>query len=472
MSAPQSFDVVVIGGGPAGHAAAVHAARSGRSTLLIERETAVGGSCVARGTIPSKTLRETALALTGFKRKSADVCAVAMGEDVQVVSLMTRLEQVIGAHQKSMGTQLANERITSWHGRARFVDAHTIAVQGVDRTVREVRAEVIVLATGSRPRTPPEIPVDHTHVLDSDSILSMTYLPRSLVVLGAGVISSEYASIFAALGTQVTMIDKGERPLSFLDPELTSRFVTALEGAGSRFLGKRSLKSVEWDGLSEVITTLTDGEVIRSEKLLCALGRVANVEDLNLPAAGLAPTDRGLLKVDNEYRTTQRHIFGVGDIIGPPSLASTSADQGRRAISYALGQPPGVPPELIPMGIYSIPEMSSVGLSEQQAKERHGGCLVGRSPFAELARGQIAAIQDGLLKLVADAQGRKLLGVQVVGEGAAELVGIGQMALITGQDIDVFIANTFNFPTLAEGYRMAALDIAHQRATSGTRPAV
>jgi NAD(P) transhydrogenase len=470
--AVEKYDVVVIGGGPAGHHAAIQAARSGKRALLVEREASVGGSCVARGTIPSKTLRETALALTGFKRKSGDVCAVDMGEDVQVVSLMTRLEQVITAHQHYMEAQLARDHVTRWHGRGRFIDAHTVEILGVDGSRRQVSAEILVIAAGSRPRSPAEVPVDHTHIMDSDSILSMTYLPRTLTVLGAGVIASEYASIFAALGTEVTMIDRGERPLGFLDPELTDRFVASFQAGGSRYLGKSALKTVAWDGLSEVVTTLTDGREVRGEKMLCALGRVANLEGLEIAAAGLTATDRGLLKVDEHGRTAVPHIYAVGDVIGAPSLASSAMDQGRRAICHALGQPSGVPPEMIPMGIYCIPEMSQVGLTEQQARERHGGAMVGRAPFSELARGQIAAIQDGLLKLVTDAAGRKLLGVQVVGEGAAELTSVGQMALIAGQDIDVFIANTFNFPTLAEGYRVAALDIAHQREGSKVQPAV
>jgi NAD(P) transhydrogenase len=471
MSAAPAYDVVVIGGGPAGQHAAVHAARSGRSVVLIEREAEVGGACVSRGTIPSKTLRETALALTGFKRKSGEVCAMDLGEDVQVASLMTRLEQVVNAHQRYMGAQLARDGVQLWHGRARFLDARTIEVGGVDGSRRQVSGGIIVIASGSRPRSPREIPVDHTHILDSDSILSMTYLPRSLTVLGAGVIACEYASIFAALGTTVVMIDKGERPLSFLDRELTTRFVEAFSATGARFLGGRTTAAVAWDGLGEVVTTLKDGEEIRSEKLLCALGRVANLENLDIAKAGLRATERGLLSVDAQLRTSIPHIYAVGDVIGPPSLASAAMDQGRRAMCHALGQEPGVPPELIPVGIYSIPEMSQVGLTAEQASERFGGCLVGRAPFAELARGQIAAIQDGLLKLVADRNGKRLLGVQVVGEGAAELVGIGQMALISGLEIDVFIGNTFNFPTLAEGYRVAALDIAYQRQALARAPA-
>jgi NAD(P) transhydrogenase len=449
----------------------VHAARCGRRVLMIEREASVGGACVSRGTIPSKTLRETALALTGFKRKSGEVCVMDLGEDVQVASLMTRLEQVVSAHQRYMGAQLARDGVALWHGRARFIDARTVEVGGIDGSKRQVSAAIIVIASGSRPRSPREIPVDHTHILDSDSILSMTYLPRSLTVLGAGVIACEYASIFAALGTTVTMIDKGDRPLSFLDRELTTRFVEAFSATGARFLGKRSTATVEWNGLDAVVTTLQDGEEVRSEKLLCALGRVANLEHLDIAKAGLAATDRGLIKVDEQLRTSVAHIYAVGDVIGPPSLASSSMDQGRRAMCHALGQDPGVPTELIPVGIYSIPEMSQVGLTAEQASERFGGCLVGRAPFAELARGQIAAIQDGLLKLVADSEGRKLLGVQVVGEGAAELVGIGQLALISGLEIDVFIGNAFNFPTLAEGYRVAALDIAYQR-QAPRRPSV
>jgi NAD(P) transhydrogenase len=468
MNQPTAFDIVIVGGGPAGHGAALHAAHHGRRVLLIERETSIGGACVARGTIPSKTLRETALALTGFRRRSGNVCEVAMGEDVQVASLMMRLEQVVTAHQASMKAQLERAEVVRWHGRAKFVDATTLSVTGVDRSVRQVKAKIIIIATGSRPRTPPEIPIDHQHVLDSDSILSLIYLPRSLTVLGAGVIACEYASIFAALGTRVTMIDRGERPLAFLDPELTTCFTEALAATGSRFIGKAVTGKVEWDGLGEVVTTLADGAVIRSEKLLCTLGRVANLEELDLPAAGLAPTPRGLLPVDKDLRTTVPHIYGVGDVIGPPSLASASMDQGRRAVCHALGLPTGVSPELIPMGIYAIPELSSVGLTEEEARKRHGGAIVGRARFSDIARGHIAAIQDGLLKLVTDADGRKLLGVQVAGEGAAELVGIGQMALIAGMDVDVFIANTFNFPTLAEAYRLAAMEVVFQREASAT----
>jgi len=457
------FDVVVIGGGPGGHSAAMTAARAGRSVLIIEREISVGGSCVQRGTIPSKTLRETALSLVAFKQRSGHVFEVAMREDLQVASLMTRLEQVVTAHQRTMGAQLARAEVVRWHGRARFLDARTIEVRGIDAKARRITAGLVVIACGSRPRTPPDVPVDHANVLDSDSFLSMTYLPRSLTVLGAGVIASEYAAIFAALGVPVTMIDRAPRPVAFLDAELTTRFTAAFQASGGRFLGGRRHTRVEWDGFSEVVTTLDDGSEVRSEKLLCALGRLANLEDLDLPAAGLAATDRGLLAVDARFRTAVPSICAVGDVIGAPSLASAAMEQGRRAVAEAFSLPLGAPPEAMPVGIYTIPEMAAVGLTEEEAIKRGGSCLVGRADFAELARGQIAAIPDGLIKLVADASGHRLLGVHIIGEGAAELVHVGELALIAGMDIDAFANTTFNFPTLAEGYRSAALDIIYQR---------
>jgi NAD(P) transhydrogenase len=462
MSAPADCDVLVIGGGPAGHGAALTAAAAGRRTVLVERDHSVGGSCVARGTIPSKTLRETALALVGFRKRSGGIFEVPLREDLQVASLMVRLDQVIGAYQAALADQLTRAGVTRVHGRARFTGPGSVELVGVRGARTPIAAGHIVIATGSRPRTPPEVPVDHTHILDSDSILSLTYLPRSLTVLGAGVIASEYASIFAALGVQVTMIDKGERPLGFLDPELTDRFVAAFTASGGRYLGTSSIGSVAWDG-EQVVTTLAGGGVIRSDKLLCALGRIANLDGLGIEAAGLTPTARGLVAVDARMRTAVPTISAAGDVVGPPALASTSLDQGRRAVCHALGMDTGVPPELIPLGIYAIPEMSQVGLTEAEAITRHGSAMVARVPFHDIARGWISANQDGFLKLVTDGRGRRLLGVQVIGEGAAEIVSVGQMALIGGHDIDLFVANTFNFPTLAEAYRVAALDLVARR---------
>ena len=389
-----------------------------------------------------------------------------MGKKIQpqleVASMMARLDQVIRAHQQYMRHQLCRNGIEQVHSRAHFVSPHEIEMLAPNGRRAYVRAKLIVVATGSRPRIPPDVPVDHEHILDSDSILSMLYVPASLTVLGAGIIASEYASIFAILGTQVTMIDRAPHPIGFMDPELTSCFVRSFEANGGHFLGQRQVTQVQWDGLAHVETTLADGTVIQSDKMLCALGRVANTEDLNLAAADLQLTEHGYLTVDEHCRTSMPHIYAVGDVIGPPALAAFSMEQGRRAICHALGLPLSSPPELIPTGIYTIPEMASVGLSEQQAMERYGEILIGRAPFAELARGQIAGETDGMLKMVADAQGKRLLGVHIVGVGATELIHVGQMGLLTGCEVETFVENIFNFPTLAEAYRVAALDIAKQ----------
>lgn len=458
----SGYDLAVIGSGPAGQKAAIQGAKAGARVLVVESENTVGGACVHRGTIPSKALRETALSLSSFRRRSGDVFEVNVREDLQVSSLMLRLDAVIRAHERYIADQLRRNNIEIWRGKARFVSASEIEVQKVDGSRRRALARDIVIAVGSAPRAVPGIPIDHEHILDSDSILSMRYLPKSLAVLGAGVIASEYASIFAALGVHVVMIDQGPRPLGFLDPELTVRFVRHLESTGGRFVGSSKVSRVEWDGLSQVVIDLASGETVRAEKMLCALGRVSNVAGLDLEAAGLRTTSRGLLEVDANCQTAVPHLYAVGDVIGPPSLASTSMEQGRRAARHALGLEVTASSEKIPLGIYTIPEISSIGLTEEEATLKDGA-VIGRAPFDELARGQIAAIEDGLLKIVADAEGRRILGVHIVGEGATELIHVGQMAILAGFEVDVFVDNIFNFPTLAEAYRVAALDIVKRR---------
>ncbi|MBL8728378.1 MAG: Si-specific NAD(P)(+) transhydrogenase [Planctomycetes bacterium] len=465
----EVWDVVVVGSGPAGQKAAVQAAKAGKRVAVVERDQGVGGACVHRGTIPSKTLRETAVNLTRFRARMGEHMAVEIPGDLQLVSLMDRMESVVTAHVAYQAAQMERNGIEQVHGRARFVDAHTIAVESVYGETRLLRAATIVIATGSRPRTPPEVPIDHEHVFDSDSILSMAYLPKSLVVLGAGVIACEYATIFAALGVQVTMIDKGARPLSFLDEEILDRFVAAFEAnPGCTFVGGARLQSVAWNGVDAVVTKLDNGWQVKSEKLLCALGRVANVEGLDIGNAGLQTNQRGHLPVDGDCRTAVPHVFAVGDVIGPPSLASASMEQGRRAMCAALTMPRPAGEDLIPTGIYTIPEISSVGIGEAEARKVHGDCLVGRAKFAELARGQITGADDGMLKLVVDATTLRVLGCQIVGEGATELVHLAQMAMMTHTDATMFVERIFNFPTLAEAYRVASLDILGQVAKRST----
>ena len=458
----EKYDVVVIGSGPSGQKAAVHAAKAGQRTAIIERDPVVGGACVHRGTIPSKTLRENALRVKEM-RKNAAFANFKLAEETELAILLKRLQKVLMAHDDYMQRQIKRENVEFIHGRARFVDPHTLDVMKVRRESMRIRADKIVIATGSYPRNPPNMPVDHEHVLDSDSILSLLYLPKSMTVLGGGVIASEYASIFQALGVKVTMIDKYPLPLGFLDDDLTKSFVFAFENMGGTWYGEACVKEVYWDGVDQVVTVLDTGEEIHSNKLLCAAGRVANVEDLQIQNAGLSLNDRQLISVNDQLQTDVPHIYAAGDVIGPPSLASSSMEQGRRAISNAIGSPVEEMSKLIPSGIYSIPELSCIGLSEKAAEDKFGSVLVGRASFDEIARGQISGSLDGMLKLVADSQGKKLLGVMIVGEGATELVHIGQMALIHDADIDLFVENVFNFPTFAEAYREAALDIIWQR---------
>ncbi|MDB4945029.1 MAG: sthA 2 [Labilithrix sp.] len=464
MSDVTRFDFAVLGGGPGGQKAAIAAAKAGRSVVLVEREARMGGACVRHGTIPSKTLRETALALRSLERRTGGVLKAELREDLEVASLMTRLDEVVSGHERYIGDQLRRNDVALWHGTARFVDAHTLEVVAPNGTRRRLEAGHVVIATGSRPRTPEGIEVDHDRVLDSDSVLSMTYLPRSLIVLGAGVIASEYASIFASLGVEVTMIDKPARPMAFLDPELTGAFLESFTGAGSRFLPDRKVVTARYDGVARCQVTLDDGQVLEADTVLCALGRVANVDRLGLAEIGVKTTARGLVEVNADLVTTVPTIYAVGDVIGPPALASTAMEQGRRAVRHALDlhADPSVT-AAIPFCAYTIPEITSVGLSESEAAAAHGHVLVGRARYAEIARAHVSAHGAGLLKLVVAPDGRKLLGVQAVGEGASELVHVGQMALLAGFDIDVFVEATFNFPTLAEGYRIAALDVVRQR---------
>jgi NAD(P) transhydrogenase len=468
----SAFDVVVIGSGPAGQKAAIQAAKAGKRVAVIERDRKVGGSCVHTGTIPSKSLREHALRQ---RVRRVDLHS----EPIQ--SLLDGVGATIAAHDAYMAAQLERNHIALLRGRANFVAAgraedrspHTLALRRIDGSQARVTAPVIVIATGSRPRTPPHLAVDHEHVLDSDSILSLAYLPRSLLVLGGGVIASEYAAMFAALGCKVTQADQYERPLGFLDPELTSFYVDELKAAGGEYLPKCEPVSTRWDGVSQVRTEFTNGKVILADKVLVALGRVANVDSLHLHSAGIALTSRGHIQVDDHLQTTARGIYAAGDVIGPPALASVSMEQGRRAACHALGlMVPQDPVSRLPSGVYTIPEIATVGLDENEAKRHFGGCVVGRARFEEIARGQINGCQRGLLKLVADPGGRRVVGVQIAGDGATELVHIGQLGLAAELDVDAYVDNVFNFPTMAEAYRIAAFDIVKQRARHTTPDSV
>jgi len=459
----QHYDVAVIGSGPAGQKAAVQAAKAHKKVALIERDRLLGGACVHRGTIPSKTLRENALRVRNM-RQNAALSNFTLAEDTELATLIDRLDQVLKSHDAYMLKQMQRNHIDCLHGRAKFLGPQQLQIDQVRATPVIIDVTKVIIACGSYPRAPDHVPIDHEHVFDSDSILSMLYLPKSLTVLGGGVIASEYASIFQTLGVEVTMIDKYPTPLGFLDSDLTEHFVKDFQTMGGSWLGNKEVEKVYWDNLSQVVTECRDGTVIKSEKLLCAAGRLANVKGLDIAKAGLELNEQGLISVNDTLQTSVPSIYAAGDVIGPPSLASASMEQGRRASCNALKIPVGQMSQTIPIGIYAIPELSSVGLSEQQAREKYGDVTIGRADFREIARGHISGLQSGMLKIVCDADGRQLLGIMISGEGATELIHIGQMAILSGADVDIFVESVFNFPTLAEAYRVAALAIIGQRA--------
>ncbi|OUW17023.1 MAG: NAD(P)(+) transhydrogenase [Opitutales bacterium TMED158] len=462
MTIDEEFDLIVIGSGPGGQKAAMQGASAGLKVALIERERKVGGTCVHHGTIPSKTLREAALTITTLRR-NADVFDFKLKDNMEVSTLMRRLDSVLSSYTDFIAEYVRSQGISYFHGKATFVDANTISLSTLKGTQSYLKTKHVVIATGSRPRTPPDIPVDHENILDSDSILSMIYLPRSLTVVGGGVIASEYASIFSLLGVKVTMFDRTPRPLMFMEPECTEKFLHHFTTNGGEYIGDTTYESVVWDNVSQVKTTLKNSDEISSDKMLVAQGRIANTEALGLDVFDIELGRNGTIPVDENYETSIPGIYAVGDVIGPPSLASVSMEQGRRAICHALGTDPGSKFELVPIGIYAVPELSSVGLSEAEAREKYGDdIVVGRASFDEVARGQIAGIKDGLLKLIADPEGKKILGVHIVAEGATDLIHVGEMAIINNNDVRIFLENVLNFPTLGEAYRIAALNIVNK----------
>ena len=454
------YDVLVIGSGPAGQKAAIQAAKAGKKVAVIERDRRVGGSCVHTGTIPSKSLREHAL-----RQRVRRVNL--MDEPIQ--SLLDGVGVTVAAHDAYMTAQLERNNVALLRGRASFNGPHELALRRIDGSQISLRAPIVIIATGSRPRSPAHLAVDHEHVLDSDSILSLAYLPRTLLVLGGGVIASEYAAMFAALGCKVTQADQLDQPLAFLDPELTSFYLEELRKNGGEYIPRAEAVSTRWDGISQVRTEFKDGRSILADKVLVGLGRLANVDGLKLETAGVALTSRGHVQVDDHLQTTAPGVYAAGDVIGPPALASVSMEQGRRAACHALGLlVPSDPVSRLPSGVYTIPEIASVGLDEHGARRHFGGAIVGRAKFEEIARGQINGCQRGLLKLIADPGGRRVVGVQIVGDGATELVHIGQLGLTAELDVDAYVDNVFNFPTMAEAYRIAAFDIVKQRGRSTT----
>ena len=463
-------DAIVVGSGPAGQKAAIQLAKAGKDVLICERLREIGGACVHQGTIPSKSLRERAVERGRVNERLVAMDLAQLDRGISVAELIGEMSDIVAAHDRYMTDQLKRNGVAIAHGRASFVDPHTLEILSPSGDKETYQADNFVIAAGSKPRHPDNIDVDHENIYDSDSILTLAYLPQSMVVLGGGVIACEYASIFAMLGVKVTLIDRYPKPLGFLDGDLTDRFLRAFERRQGIFLGERDVVAASFDGISQVATELADGTVIKSDKVLCAQGRIADLDPLKIHNAGLKLDERSLLSVDEFGCTQQSHIYAAGDVIGPPSLASASMEQGRRAACAILGIEVGTLGGVIPMGIYSIPELAAVGLTAAQVCDTYGEAIVGRADFKEIARGHIANSQDGMLKLVASADG-VVRGVHIVGTHATDLVHIGQMAIMQGADITAFIDNVFNFPTYAESYRVAALSIAAQLQDVHAEPA-
>ncbi|HEX4181416.1 MAG TPA: Si-specific NAD(P)(+) transhydrogenase [Caulobacteraceae bacterium] len=453
------YDLIVIGSGPSGRRAAIQAAKLGRSVLVVENRLRVGGVSVHTGTIPSKTLRETVLNLSGWRERGFYGLAYRVKKDIEGRDLGARLSKTLDYEIEVLENQFARNGVRTLAGSARFVDLNTLAVKKADGEVDAVSADRIVIAVGTKPFRPPHIPFDDKAVVDSDSLVEELRVPRSLTVVGAGVIGMEYATIFSALDVPVTIVEPRKNFLEFIDREIIDEFTHELRNRGVNFRVGCKVDHVELDPAGGAVAILDDERRIRSEMLLYAAGRVGATSDLNVEAAGLALDGRGRMAVDPAtFQTGVPHIYAVGDVIGFPSLASTSMEQGRIAACHAFGAPMSAAPSFFPYGIYSVPEISTIGLTEDEAREKgiHYECGVAR--FRETSRGHIMGLQSGMMKMIFALADQKLLGVHIVGEGATELIHIGQAVLNLGGTLDYFVQNTFNYPTLAEAYKIAALD--------------
>jgi NAD(P) transhydrogenase len=461
-----NHDFIVIGSGPAGRRAAIQAAKLGRSVLVVEKGRRVGGVSVHTGTIPSKTLRETVLNLTGWRERGFYGRAYRVKKDIEAKDLMMRLHMTLDHEVDVLEHQFTRNNVQTLRGAGRFIDTHQVEVTLDNGDIRVVRGEKILIAVGTRPYRPADVPFNGTSVLDSDEIVELSHLPRSMTVVGGGVIGVEYATIFSALDVNVTLIESRPRFLEFLDEEIVEDFVHQLRDRGIAIRFGTKVARVEFEH-DWPVTILENGRRIRTETLLYAAGRVGATDSLNLAACGVSADERGRLKVDpHTFQTSVPHIYSAGDAIGFPSLASTSMEQGRIAACHAFNIPMPPAPEFFPYGIYAVPEISTVGMSEEEVRRRGIPYECGIARFRETSRGHIMGLSTGMMKMIFSLKTRRLLGVHIVGEGATELVHIGQAVLNLHGTLDYFIENTFNYPTLAEAYKIAALD-AWNRMSSG-----
>jgi NAD(P) transhydrogenase len=458
-----TYDVVVIGSGPAGESGAVQASLLGKKVALVEKEAVPGGASANTGTIPSKALRETALAIQQARSRDAHGIHFQISGAVTVPELMGRRGLVTAREHSRIRSSLNRAGVEMFRGVASFVDPHTIRVSIPDGGSQDLRAETVLLATGTRPFHPPQYTIDNVRVYDSDSILMLDRIPRSLAILGGGVAGCEYASIFAALGVHVSIIDSKERLLPWLDAEVSLAMQDLFAMAGIDLHQRTRAMRLE-PGDKDVLVTLSDGSRLVAEKVLVAAGRIGNVEGLNLGAAGLQATDKGLLSVNPHYQTTVPHVYAAGDLIGFPGLASTSMEQGRVAMLHACGGSKRQKlSDLLPVGIYTIPEVSSIGETEETLRAKGVEYVVGKASLVGNARANLIGEAVGFLKLLAAADDCRILGVHCIGPHASELVHLGQAVMSHSGDLNYFVEAVFNYPTLGEAYKYAAYDALENR---------
>jgi NAD(P) transhydrogenase len=453
---PQ-YDLVVIGSGPAGQRAAIQGAKTGKRVAVVERRQVVGGTSINTGTIPSKTMREAVLHLSGYNYQNIYGVSYRVKDKITMGDLAFRVQHVIKTEIDVTQAQLSRNGIEVMTGTAGFKDPHTLLITN-SHGATEVTGDVIVIATGTKPATSPKVAINARTIINSDQILEMPEIPKTLLVVGGGVIGVEYTSMFATLGVRVTLIEKRPRLLEFADSEIVEALSYHLRDHRVTMRLNEEVESVAETPDGGVVANLESKKKVMGDALLYAVGRQGNVDDMNLPAAGLEADNRGRIVVDADYRTKQPNIFAVGDVIGFPSLASVSMEQGRIAVARAFDKPAKSQPAHYPFGIYTIPEISFIGKTEEQLTDEDVPYEVGVAYYREMARGQIRGDTTGRLKLIFHRETHDLLGVHIIGEGATELLHIGQAVLILGGKLDYFVNTVFNYPTLAECYKAAAFN--------------
>ena len=461
------YDMLVIGSGPAGQKAAIQAAKVGKKVGIIEKKRVAGGICINTGTIPSKSLREAVLYLSGFRQRNLYGASYRVKKEITFEDLSQRCDHVVKAEQEVIQNQLIRNYVDFIIGAATFVDPHRIAITQGSET-NEHTADFIVIAVGTEPARPEDIPFDDQSIIDSDGLLTLKELPKSLTIVGGGVIGCEYASILATLGIPVVLVERRPRLLEFVDSEIIESLQYQMRSIGVTLRFNEEVTRIEKSADNSVAIYLKSGKKIGAPLLMYSVGRIGATRTLALDSVGIQPDERGRIKVNENFQTAISHIYAVGDVVGFPALASTSMQQGRHAACHALGLNCQTTAHLLPYGIYAIPEISMVGRNEDELTRDGVPYEIGVARYREIARGQIIGDTVGMLKLLFHSETRHLLGVHVIGEGATELVHIGQAVMALGGKLDYFVDTVFNYPTLAECYKVAALAALNKFASNGT----